>query len=112
MPTRKWGSEKLANTITAGNQSSSDVAALADGGFVVVWEDESAGADAAIRAQRFNAAGNAVGGEMLIAPKIVGNNLSSPQVAGLADGTFFVTWTQESGAQHYIYGKIYDADGG
>jgi hypothetical protein len=42
------GTEKLANTTTAGDQFNSDIAALAGGGFIVVWEDESAGADAAI----------------------------------------------------------------
>ena len=37
MPTRKWGSEKLVNTTTAGFQRNSVVASLADGGFVIVW---------------------------------------------------------------------------
>ena len=39
MPTRKWGREKLVNTSTAGVQIASKVAALAGGGYVVVWED-------------------------------------------------------------------------
>lgn len=91
MPTRKWGTEKLVNTTIAGDQSNSDIAALAAGGFVIVWEDESASADAAIRGQRYDAAGNPVGGEMLIAPTIAGNDLDSPSVTGLADGGFYVT---------------------
>src|SRR5262245_23330502 len=112
MTTRKWGNERLVNTTASGAQFHSDVAALAGGGFVVVWEDESAGTDAAIRAQRYDAAGNPAGAEMLIAPRIVGNDLFLPKVAGLADGTFYVSWTQFTASQNYIYGKIYNANGG
>ena len=112
MPTRKWGTEKLVNTTIAGDQYHSDIAALAGGGFVIVWEDESAGADAAIRGQRFDAGGNPVGSEMVIAPRIATNDLFLPKVAGLADGSFYVTWTQLTAVENYIYGKVYNANGG
>ncbi|MDQ6432589.1 calcium-binding protein [Mesorhizobium sp. LHD-90] len=113
MPTRKWGAEKLVNTTTAGSQAFSDVAALAGGGFVVVWEDESAGSDAAIRAQRYDATGQTVGGEILIAGPIPTNDLDLPSVTGLADGGFYVTWTQNVGSgNNYIQGSVYNANGG
>ena len=66
MPTRKWGAEKLVNTNLSGVQGSSSIAGLSEGGFVVVWRDDS-GVDAAIRGQRYDATGNAVGGEIAIA---------------------------------------------
>ena len=112
MPTRKWGSEKLVNTTITGAQAFSDVAALAGGGFVVVWEDESAGSDAAIRAQRYDATGQTVGGEMLIAGPSPTNDLDAPSVTGLADGSFYVTWTQNVGSDNYIQGSVYNANGG
>ena len=109
MPTRKWGSEKLVNTTTAGNQLNSDVAALAGGGFVVVWQDDS-GADAAIRAQRYDALGNRVGGEMTITAGPGAETL--PSVTGLADGGFYVTWTLDTGPNsNDIRGNVYNANG-
>ena len=35
MPTRKWGTETLVNTTTAGNQRTPAVTTLADGGYVI-----------------------------------------------------------------------------
>ena len=111
MPARKWGAEKRVNTTTGGGQFNSDVAALAGGGFIIAWEDESSGADAAIRGQRYDIAGNPVGSEMPIAPQIPGNDLDLPSVTGLADGGFYVTWTQNVGADNYIQGRVYGANG-
>ena len=63
MSTLKWGPEELVNTTTTNDQQFSSVAVLAGGGFVVVWEDDS-GAFSSIRAQRYDAAGNPVSGEI------------------------------------------------
>ena len=65
MPTRKWGTEKLVNTTTSGNQTWARVAELAGGGYVVVWEDDGL-AFSAIRAQVFDTAGNRVGSEIAV----------------------------------------------
>jgi hypothetical protein len=56
MPSRKLGLERLVNASTASSQAHSNVAALAGGGFVVVWEDD--GTTDSIRAQHFSTAGN------------------------------------------------------
>ena len=109
MPTRKWGSEKLVNTITAGFQFDSDVAGLAGGGFVVAWQDNSA-ADSAIRAQRYDTLGNRVGGELTIA-SAAGIDFEAPAVTALADGGFYVTATQRAGANNFILGSVWDANG-
>ncbi len=62
---------------------------------MVVWEDRS-GAFAAIRAQRFDATGKKLGGELAIAVQ-PGNNEVHPAVAAIAGGGFYVTWTQQVG---------------
>ena len=110
MPTRKWGNEKLVNATTAGDQRNADVAVLADGGFVVVWQDHSGG-DPAIRAQRYDAVGGKVGAEILIYSS-PGFDQLDPAVTGLADGGFYVTWSTERSATNFdITGKVYNANG-
>ena len=44
----------LVNTTTAGEQNEARIVALADGGFLVTWEDDNANL---VRAQRFDATG-------------------------------------------------------
>jgi serralysin len=107
--TRKWGREKLVNTTTTGFQQNADIAALAGGGFVVVWEDRS-GADTVIRAQRYDALGNRAGGELTIA-SVAGADYVAPVVTALADGGFYVTYTQDTGSQQSILGRVYDGNG-
>jgi len=109
MATRKWGAEKLVNTTTANDQLLSDVTVLVGGSFVVVWQDDS-GADSAIRAQRYDALGNRLGGEIAIVVS-AGNDHELPSVTALADGGFYVTWTQLLGADNFIQGSVYNASG-
>src|SRR5262245_53995270 len=69
--------------------SGSAVAALADGGYVVVWEAASQSSNATdyddIHFQRFDAAGNPVGGETLVNTLLYGFQ-NNPAITGLADG--------------------------
>jgi hypothetical protein len=106
MPSREWSLERLVNASTTGSQANSKVAALAGGGFVVVWED--GGSTAPIRAQRFDTAGNPVGDEIAID---TGLNEVLPSVADLADGGSAVTWTEDHTGNNYILGKLYSASG-
>lgn len=110
MPTRKWGSEKLVNAGSIGDFVNAQVAGLAGGGFVVVWQD-NAPVDSAVRAQRYDAAGNAVGSEMTITA-VVGNASANPSITGLADGGFLVNFDFDAGTENYIFGRVYNADGG
>jgi Ca2+-binding RTX toxin-like protein len=95
----KAGGERLANTTTLGSQYEPAVAALAGGGYVVAWIDQSAtGGDTdneAIRAQRFDTFGNKVGPEILVNATTTGRQ-SQPTIAALADGGFVVGWTDWS----------------
>jgi FG-GAP-like repeat len=68
------------NTSTAGTQNEASVVALADGGFLVTWENDNADL---VRAQRFDAIGNKIGVEFTVK---VGNSVDSPEAAVLTDG--------------------------
>jgi Ca2+-binding RTX toxin-like protein len=76
--------EFRVNTSTTGDQKQPRIAALANGGFVVVWIDDGEGT---YKAQRFSSSGSAVGGEILI-----GGSAQSTAVAGLKDGGFVAIW--------------------
>lgn len=64
------GGEFLVNRITAGNQTQSRIAELADGRFVVAWadtaEDDRFGPPATFRAQIFEADGRRAGGQLTL----------------------------------------------
>jgi len=66
------------------------VAALNDGGFVVMWSNPAS--DAGIFGQRYNGNGQEVGSYIHIANNLQGNEYA-PAVTGLVDGGFVVTWT-------------------
>ena len=89
------GAEARVNTTTNSAQSDSSVSALADGGFVVVWADQSGTADTSstgVIGQRFDAAGAAVGGEFRVNTE-TDSTQDEPSVTGLQGGGFVVTWT-------------------
>ncbi len=107
------GSEFRVNTAINGVQEYPVTTGLADGGFVVVWQTRDAtqdGSGSAIKAQAYTAAGLALGGEFLVNTSAAGNQLK-PEVAGLADGGFVVTWHTGNDANSEIYAQRYAADG-
>ncbi|MBF0306263.1 MAG: hypothetical protein HQL41_11505 [Alphaproteobacteria bacterium] len=75
------------NTTTAGDQIDPDVAALADGGFVVVWETDGGG----IWGQKYGPDGLVVGAEFQVSDTVGAQ--SDPAVTALEDGGFAVVWT-------------------
>ncbi|WP_341328087.1 calcium-binding protein [Methylotuvimicrobium sp. KM2] len=83
------------NSFTTYDQAQPAVAALADGGFVVVWQsmlqDESYWG---VYGQRFNANGTKVGGEFQV-NTTVHDSQQQPTVIGLSDGGFVVSWEAE-----------------
>lgn len=88
----RQGEEFMVNTHTEGDQHMPDMAAFADGSFVVVWtttHGDSYGFD--IAAQRFGTDGSKVGAESLINVKLAGYQYG-PAVASFADGSFVVVW--------------------
>jgi Ca2+-binding RTX toxin-like protein len=94
------GASFVVNTTTAGAQQAPDVARLANGGFVVVWRDDSAtGGDTsgtAVRAQRFDSAGAKAGGEILVNTTVAGDQVGA--VVAASGTGFVVAWRDKSNA--------------
>lgn len=106
------GSEILVNSHTANDQNHCDVAALSDGGFVIVWHSLSQdGSGWGIYGQVFDALGAPLGGEFLVATTTA-NDQTFPSVAGFANGTFVVTWTTTGpdGSGDGIASKVFTRD--
>ena len=77
----------------------------ANGGFVATWQDNSflRGDDTrsgSIVAQRFDNAGNKVGGEILVDTKGINFVNDVNNVVGLANGGFAVTWQAQSNSRY------------
>ncbi|WP_395612812.1 beta strand repeat-containing protein, partial [Allosphingosinicella sp.] len=89
------GGETLINSTTTGTQETPSIAALANGGYVIVWTGAGFGEAQGIFAQRFDANGVAQGGEFSVNTWSTNSDIS-PAVAALADGGFLVTWTSGS----------------
>jgi hypothetical protein len=105
----KFGSEFQVNMSTRNDQSQPSVAAVSDGGFVVAWaSNQQAGAGSDIYAQRYTAAGKAVGGELRVTD--AANDQTQPSVAALKGGGFVVAW-QSVESDSDISGQRYDAAG-
>ena len=73
---------------------------MRDGGFAIAWTDQNPatgdGSGSAIKTQVFSNDGTASGGEMLVNITTSGDQFD-PDVTGLANGDFVVSWTDASG---------------
>jgi hypothetical protein len=97
------GAEFRVNTNTGGYQQIGGVAALADGGFVVVWQSDHTG-QYNVYGQRYNSAGGMVRGEFQIntaAPAY------RPQVTSASAGGFIVAFSSSS----VPYGQSFRVNG-
>ncbi|RYD68424.1 MAG: hypothetical protein EOP58_00575 [Sphingomonadales bacterium] len=119
------GSEFRVNALTTGEQTAASIAALADGGFAIVWRsnniDGSYLQPPMFRGQRFDADGNAQGGEFgLPTPPAWDGIVGYPSVAARSGGGFVVTWDYyvyqevgglDVGLTGHVYGQLYGTDG-
>ncbi|HEX8224422.1 MAG TPA: M10 family metallopeptidase C-terminal domain-containing protein [Allosphingosinicella sp.] len=98
------------NSSETGAQGNVTVVALADGGWLAVWDDF--GPQSGIAAQRYAADGSRLGGEFLVSTETAGAQQNNA-VAALAGGGFVVAWTGRSadGAASAVRARIYGADG-
>ena len=106
-------SEFIVNTETTNSQDSPGVTALADGGFVVVWESNGQDTDnEGVYFQRYDAAGNAIGSETPV-NTTVANSQDGPEVTALANGGFVVVWESagQDTDQEGVFLRVFDADG-
>ncbi|HZH27711.1 MAG TPA: calcium-binding protein [Azospirillaceae bacterium] len=102
------GGEVAVNMVGDGHQASPAVAALADGGHLVVWW---AATGNAVHAQRFDAAGNRVGGEMILAVNNIPTSATPLQVTGLSDGGYALAWESTDSSEAGIRTQRFTADG-
>ena len=100
------------NTTTVGNQTDASFAALAGGGFVVVWTDEGGldGDEGGIFGQRYAANGSKVGGQFRVNIQTDADQTKA-SVAALAGGGFVVTWSTDAVNVTDIHGQRFNADG-
>ena len=106
------GAEFRVNTYTTGYQGTPAVAAAAGGAFVVAWAGGNSTTQT-VAGQRFDAAGNRLGGEFLVSAQ-TGGLLNQPAVAVTADGGFVVVWSGYGSGDNNstgIFGRRYDASG-
>ncbi len=108
------GGEFQINSHTTEHQNRLDVAADAEGNFVVVWQSWLQDGDAyGIHSQRFDAAGQPLGGEFQV-NSFTPSFQTYPAVAADSAGNFVAVW-QSSGGQDgdasSIQAQRFDADG-
>ncbi|MEL6977657.1 MAG: cadherin domain-containing protein [Pseudomonadota bacterium] len=104
----KQGAEIAVNTTEIGQDRYPQVAALADGGFVVVWEGDASSGES-VRAQRFDAAGTPTGSEIEVYAN--SGDVSLPDVTVLADGSMVVVWDAPGASGDDVYLQRVNADG-
>jgi autotransporter passenger strand-loop-strand repeat protein len=105
----KVGSEIIVDTAFYNNRMVAGVTGLADGNFVISFEDTSG----EIRAQVFTATGTKVGSEFQVNTQTSGNQGFS-SITALTTGGFVVTWSDEGtgdGNGSGIKAQVYDAGG-
>jgi hypothetical protein len=109
------GAEFRVNTTTAGQQGNVAVAMDPAGNFVVSWDHDYYSSNSQVRAQRFNAAGSAVGPELVVTTPVGTSYNGYSSLAPAADGGFVVVWTSfnygGSTAHTGVFGRRYDASG-
>lgn len=91
------GGEVRSSTGSAGTQETPAVAALADGGFVIVWRDLATDALGDVRYRVYGADGTPVVEGFAIVSQARGQ--SEPEVTATADGGFVIGWTDRNGAE-------------
>ena len=106
------GNERLLSSVSTSiaTQVYADVAALRDGGYVVVWHSlntlEVEDPDTTgIQARRLGANGAPLAEQFQVHPNTFGHQNNS-SVTGLADGGFLIVWTTPE-----VHGRRFKADG-
>ena len=105
------GGEFLINTTTVAHQSLPTVAMDSHGAFVVAWAGQDT-SGSGIFAQRFDANGNKLGGEVIVNSFQLGEQ-SGPSLAMDAAGNYIVVWESfgQDGSGYGIYAQRFNADG-
>jgi Ca2+-binding RTX toxin-like protein len=97
-----------------GYQHRPSVTVLADGGFVITWQNDAEGGGVDIKAQAFDAAGNKTGSEFLVNGEPGFYYVSQPDVTELANGDLVFTWTRPASTadeRHDVEARLFHRDG-
>jgi hypothetical protein len=98
----------LVNTNTTAAQNEASVVALADGGFVVTWENDLTNL---VRAQRFDAVGSKIGAEFTLKNGVSDGFFGdSPEAALLSDGRIAFALGNVVVADHDVMTSIFTVD--
>src|SRR5207249_1587375 len=90
------------NTTTAGLQTDPTVVALADGGFLVTWDDDNTNL---VNAQRFDSQANKIGGEFTVKSGAAGPY--NDEAGLLADGRFAYALRDNSANDYDVMTSIW-----
>lgn len=114
------GGEILVNTEIKSSQTAQKIVALADGSFVIAWEDWSlayqwdangnptnSGGGPGIKLQHFDSSGHKLG----IETAVTANYYYTPQLASLANGGFVCVFMDGHYAVEDIQAQVYNAAG-
>ena len=104
-----FGTQFLVNVTTSGGEDLPSVAALANGTFVVAWEDNAAGTNDG-KFRLYHADGSPLTGELPLNTSLPGNQ-GRPAVAALTNGQFVVTWDDDASGNFLIKARVYNSDG-
>jgi hypothetical protein len=107
------GQDFLVNAWTTNQQSSSAVAAAANGAFVVAWASNGQdGSDFGVVGRRFDSTGAAASGDFLVNTATLSIQ-NAPVVAMAPAGAFLVSWISfaQDGSDMGVFGQRYDAGG-
>ena len=99
------GAEFPVNSFTTGTQTRPSVAMTADGGFLVLWDSIPGASGNGTYAQRFDASGAPLGGEVFLASG------GRPSVALAPDGSFVMAFTADDGHDEGIFARRLEAGG-
>ena len=105
--------EFQVNTTTLSDQYYPSITGLTDGGYVVSWMSlNQDGSGWGIYAQRYNASGAAMGGEVQV-NTTTASSQEQPSITGLTDGGYVVSWMSsfQDGSGYGIYAQHYNASG-
>ena len=113
-PSVAEGSEALINTTTTGVQYRPSIAVANDGSYVVVWSSNGQDGDTwGVYAQRFDANGTKIGGEVQVNQTTADSQSWAEVAIDPASGEYVVVWRsmgQDSGATQGVYMRRFDAN--
>ncbi len=108
------GNSLVVNSVMAGSQLYPRIAALEDGGWIVVWrgaDDDSDGDGSSIHLVRYSSEG--IAGSEVQVNTVTAGTQTDPCVTGLTNGGWVVAWGDygNDGGGYGVYFQVYDADG-